>query len=175
MQIQTDLTRADYDAFVRFISRKAMRAKKGARWIIAIAAAAGATLVVSILIQLARRPLDLPSFAAGAVAFVLWFLIIARARVFRLGPAPGGLTLGPRTISVESDGLRLKSDRQSALYYWSTVRSVDLTEQHLFVVLDAHSAVIIPLRAFASISQREEFIREVKTRAQLLERGVGKT
>lgn len=171
MQIQTDLTRADYDAFVRFISRKAMRAKKGARWIIAIAAAAGATLVVSILIQLARRPLDLPSFAAGAVAFVLWFLIIARARVFRLGPAPGGLTLGPRTISVESDGLRLQSDRQSALYYWSTVRSVDLTEQHL----DAHSAVIIPLRAFASISQREEFIREVKTRAQLLERGVGKT
>src|SRR5258707_11853618 len=84
MEIQTDLTLHDWQAFVRFVKSAARQKNKGRRWLIAILCAAGLGAAPAFLLENLPSGMDVKSFAVGALVMPLWFIIIARFRVFRL-------------------------------------------------------------------------------------------
>jgi hypothetical protein len=164
LTVQTDLKIADFRAFVRLIARQTVRRNRARRWVVATLAAAVLAMLIRLAFLASNTYLDVPSFAAGAVMMLLWYLIISRFRFFRLGPGENGITLGPRTIALEDNGIRQSSERHDSLYRWSAIKSVEVTDQHVFLMLDANAAMIVPFSAFVTFAERDKFVDEVKKR-----------
>ncbi len=165
MDLQIEVTREDWDAFVRFVAKAAQRANKGRRYLIAIVSAAAIAVATGMILDLAGEGIDLKSFAGGAVLVVLWFITISRFRVFRLGPGEAGTILGARRFSISDQGIRLVSAKQDALFYWSAVRSVEVAARHIFVMVDANAAIIVPRRAFSSREEENQFLSELQSKS----------
>ena len=98
----------------------------------------------------------------GAVCAILWIWSVARIRMQSMVPAPDGYILGPREVDVSDEGLRERSDRHESLFRWATVRVVECSGDHLFIMVDTSAGFIVPLRSFPSLSEREQFLDEVQ-------------
>ncbi len=159
MKIQTDITRQDYVAFCRFVARNKIRAHRLARWVVALVAAVS----IGLVLYWSGLVTDGLSFVAGFISVILWFMIISRVQVFRVGPADNGFILGKRNVSLEETGIRVVSEKHEFLYRWSAVRDVEVTDQHLFIMVDSNAGIIIPLRTFVSESERKQFVDEIRT------------
>ena len=106
-----------------------------------------------------------PSFVAGFAAVILWFMIISRIQIFRIGPAEDGFILGRRSVLLDEAGIRVISELHESFYHWSALRNVGVTDHHLFVMVDNSAGIIVPLGAFSSDSEREQFIGEIRAKA----------
>jgi len=165
MSIQTEITLQDWDAFCRFLARSTIQANRVKRFAVAMAVAAVVAALAGLALSRTNSGLDIISFVAGAAVLMVWLMIITRLRLFRLGPGPGGFILGNRTVSLEAEGLRQVSERSEALYRWPAVRSVAVTTQHIFAMVDANAGIIIPLRAFTSDVERDQFLDEIRRKS----------
>lgn len=162
MTVHTDITPADWTAFVRFVARSVSKSSGGrlGRWFIAV----GIGAVVGVAFSVTGIGLHFPSLLVGAVGGTLWIVIISRIQMRRMIPEPGGYILGPRQVTLSDDGLREVSQRHETLFHWHGVRGIQTTDQHSFVMVDNNAAIIIPRRAFASDGEREQFVGEIQRR-----------
>ena len=165
MTVHTDITPADWTAFVRFVTQSISKSSGGrfGRWLIA----AGVGAVAGVAFAVTGIGLHFPSLLVGAVGGTLWIVIIARIQMRRMIPAPDGSILGPRQVTLSDDGLREASERHETLFHWRGVRSIQITGQHVFVMVDNNAAMIIPRRAFASDGECEQFIGEIQRRVSV--------
>ena len=73
--------------------------------------------------------------------------------------------LGPHVVSFDDEWLsEITSDREVRTR-WRAVEKAALTPEHLFLYVSGFSAVIVPLRAFATAEERTAFIGEAQSRA----------
>ncbi|MFO1501858.1 MAG: YcxB family protein [Verrucomicrobiota bacterium] len=163
MTIQTELTRHDWSAFVRYVTQA--RAREGKSRRLRWASSLGLGLIVGGGLALSGQGFDLLSFFAGVLAGVVWLMILSRLQMRMMGPSGQGYILGPRQVSLTEEGIGETSSLHQSLFRWSVVRSAAVAPQHVFVLVDRNAAIIVPRRAFASEVEREQFVEEVKRRA----------
>jgi hypothetical protein len=69
------------------------------------------------------------------------------------------LVFGDQWIAVNSREIRRRTAWSCMQVMWEAVERVDLTHDYLFVFVTANSAFVIPLRDFATLEERDEFLR----------------
>lgn len=163
MTIDTDITRADWAALVGFVTRNASKgwSARLETWLIALAVGG----VIGVTFSLAGIEIHVPSMAAGFLGGLVMLIVLSRLRMRRIAPATDGFILGPRKVSLDDDGLRETSQRHESVFRWQAVRSVELTDQHVFLLVDANGALIVPRRAFPSEVECNQFVDEARRRS----------
>ncbi len=170
MSIKTDLTREDYVAFVKHVGRtvSAVGGDRLVRMLIAVAIGLGIGLTLSLL-HISLHQTSVAAMICGA--FAGGFLMVAlinstiRRQMRRMQPAEDGYILGSQETSLGDEGLRQASGRHHSLFDWSLVRSLTLTEQHIFIMVDRAAGIIVPRRAFSSGAECEQFVAELERRS----------
>lgn len=66
--------------------------------------------------------------------------------------------LGNQSLTLTEDGIVNVSNFSESKTNWGTVENVVETKEHIFIYISAVMAYIIPIRAFQSINQKNEFI-----------------
>lgn len=162
MIVHADITPADWTAFVRFVVRNVSRSSGArlGRWLSAL----GIGVAAGVACSVTGISLQLPSLLVGAAGVTLWLIIVSRLQMRRMVPAADGYILGPRRVSLLEDGLHEASQRHESFFPWHAIRGTQLTEQHMFVMVDNNAAIIVPRRAFSSDTEREQFIAEIQRR-----------
>ena len=156
--IHTNITHDDFAAFSRFVYRSVPRSWTPlvVLWAIIFFVALGLTVagLVSHVI----------SFMVGFVFSALFVPVEMALRRRKLRPAADGYVLGPRTVSLSDTGIREESNRHESSFPWKTIQGVEVTDKHVFVMVDRIAAIIIPRTAFATDEERNQFVEEVKRR-----------
>jgi len=168
MSIKTHITQEDYTAFLRFVSRSTSTLSDGEKFVrILIFCTVGVGIgIVLSLMSLSSHPTILLAMLSGA--FVGAFLVqasmshIIRRQVRRMRPAEDGSILGTRETFLSDDGIQVKSERYHTVFQWSLVRTIGITEQHIFVMIDRAMGIIYPKRAFSSEAEWEQFVAEIE-------------
>ena len=142
--IKTTVTLADWQAFLRSFGRR-LQAEASSRLLpayVLLGGAAGAGLY--LLLRAAHVPLQLGSMFGGFALGVA--LIFSRAWLNRRQsrPDPDGMVLGERTLTFDSNGIKVEHARWNSLVDWSCFREVEIEPNHLFIWVDRLSAYIIP-------------------------------
>ena len=163
MTIHTDITQPDWAAFVQFVVRSTARQVRGRLdlWLVSI----GVGVVIGLTFTFTGIGLHFPSLLAGAIGGTLWIVIVSRLRMRSMKPASDGYILGPRQVTVSDDGLRESSQRHESVFRWSAVRGAQVTDKHVFVMVDTNAALIVPRRAFPTDAEREQFVSEIQRRS----------
>lgn len=170
MNISTNITQEDYTAFVKHVARSVSVASgdRTVRMFIAIAVGLGIGFALSLL-HVASHPEALAGMLCGAFgsSFLLMTLIssTSRRQMQRMRPAEHGYILGSQETSLEDEGIRQKSAYHQAIFQWSLVRAIAMTDQHVFVMVDPVAGIILPKRAFPSEAEREQFVCELESRS----------
>lgn len=163
MTVHTEITQADWTAFVRFVIRSLSQASGGkiGRWLIAI----GVGAAVGLTFSLTGIGLHVPSLLVGALAGTLWIVVISRLQTRQVIPAADGYILGPRQVVLTDAGLRETSKRHETFFHWHAVRGAQITDEHVFVMVDSTAAIIVPRRSFPSDAEQELFVAEIQRRS----------
>jgi hypothetical protein len=66
---------------------------------------------------------------------------------------------------LDEPDIRVISEHHGSLYRWPPVRNFGVTDQHVFVMVDRSAGITVPLRAFSSESEREQFIGEIRAKS----------
>ena len=72
--------------------------------------------------------------------------------------------VAPRTLHVEADGLRLTNDGSEVFLRWRALAGAEIVREMLYLDLDAVSFYPLPLSAFGSREEAEEFVQLVRQR-----------
>lgn len=170
MSIKTEITQEDYTAFVKHVAStvSANSNDRLVRLFIGIGIGIGIGFALSLL-HLSSHPSTLAALLCGALAgaFILMVFIsdISRRQMQRMRPADDGLIIGSQEVFLEDEGIRQRSDHHQSVFQWSVIRAVAVTEQHVFVMFDRISGIILPRRAFSSDADREQFVSEIERRS----------
>ena len=78
---------------------------------------------------------------------------------------PGCTFLGPHDLTIEERGIHSVGTTGEATYFWTTISSIDQTETHCFIYLNAVTAFAIPLDNIKE-GNVDDFIDEVTRRWQ---------
>jgi hypothetical protein len=69
--------------------------------------------------------------------------------------------LTEHTMTITPDSLVEQTKYAKAEWHWRGIQAVRRTGQHLFLYVGQHSAHIVPRRAFASESERDQFYEKI--------------
>lgn len=115
----------------------------------------------------------LPFWIIGALILLGWWATYPRrieaisrastARLYRDGRNVG--MLGPHTVAFDDEWLSELTPHREVRTRWQAVEQAVVTPQHLFLYVSGFSAVIVPLRAFATDAERTAFIEAASSRA----------
>lgn len=131
-------------------------------------------LIISYLSFFAKEipmPFLLMGWLLGiAAALGLWKFFIPRVikrdvkKLFNkiLQEQKHQLTLGRRTIEFSPDGLTLKTSRNERHLEWAAVEDIVSTKEHIFIIIGAAKAYIIPKRIFSDEEGIIEFTQTIK-------------
>jgi hypothetical protein len=105
----------------------------------------------------------------GPVLFVLFIVPYMRWKVASvasttkrmLAEGQNAGLFGPRTLSIEPEGLRESKSTGDSMRIWSAVEKVLVTDTHAFIYLSAVEAYLLPRRAFKTSDAFQEFVDEV--------------
>ena len=161
MNVVTEITPGDFGAFAAYVSRQASSIGSS---LLLLGVAAVVGIVMADVMPLFGSALHIPTFLVAMLGFASFIVVAQRIRRRRLLPRPGGLTLGRKEIVISDEGVREYSVRHEALFRWSAVESVGVTTTHIFVMLDRSRGIIVPRRSFASPSDGEQFVGEIRRR-----------
>ncbi len=166
MTVQTDITTNDLKVFGQHVSTGADGGRLMYTLLIGSGVAVGVILGVTLAVTGVR--LQVASLMAGLLAGAFWLTLFSRLYMRKMGPAADSYVLGPRAVSTTDDGIIEKSQKHEALFRWSSIRSVDSTKEHIFVMLERNAGIIVPFRAFSSDAERDHFLAEIRrqTRAE---------
>ena len=141
MQIDTDITLDDYQAFIRTAR---LYAQSGtARRNLIIGAIASVILLVAFLLATDVR-IHTPTVILMAVLTLSLYYIFSREYQARLSPTSSGCLLGQHTYSFDEEGVHVTSKHFDAQIRWSGVQSVQDVNDHVFLLIDTWVGYIIP-------------------------------
>lgn len=95
-----------------------------------------------------------PILAALLLGAGVWML---KAAVMRT-PAEGGLTLGEHYVAIGREGVVNRTKSMQSLVHWSGILDTVGNKRYIFMLVDAHSAVIVPKRAFERKEEAQAFL-----------------
>jgi len=159
MEIQVDLTRADYADFNKYFFFK----RKFKRILFNI-------IIIPFLITLYVTRNDLNNlfeFCIWYVITVLFFGIIYLGIIMltlkRTGKLPSdkGSILGKRKYTITDEGLLEESEINNNLRKWSGIKTVDVNRNSVFIVVDTIAAYVIPKRSFKDDNEMNSFVQRV--------------
>ena len=160
MTIQTDIKQKDWTAFTRHVVRRS-RKHWAPVYLLICGGIGGAT---GLTFDLSGSEIHFPSFFAGLAVGIISLMIASRLIARQMQPAADGVVLGPHEIEATEAGLRVVSRWSEAVFHWDAIRGVEVTDKHIFVMVDRNAGMIVPRRSFASDAEREQFISEVQKR-----------
>lgn len=168
--IKTELAQEDYDAFLKSVARSVSSANSGTVVTMCIASAIflGITFALAIS-QWSSQATTLLAFIAGALggAFLataaISHLLSLQSRGMK--PTKDGFMFGPQETSLETEGIRTGSAYHRSIFLWPVVQAIVVTDQHVFVMVDRISGIILPKRAFSSGAELEQFVAEIEARS----------
>ena len=140
MTITYSLTEADITAWQEHSS---LQPKLNLWWILSAA-------VLGVAIGIWHTP-----------AFFFWVAVGALVLALQAGEKVPSEVLGVRSVSLESEGLRIHSPRYRRLIFWEACQPVQETETHLFLTFAPRGVIIIPRRIFASPEAWSQFRHEL--------------
>ena len=80
-----------------------------------------------------------------------------------MGTPAGKTSLTPRTVCLNSKGVRIYSDGFDKLYPYANIVEIRLKKDYLILPLKDGTSLIVPLRAFESPQQQEQFLAELRS------------
>jgi hypothetical protein len=161
MSIQSDITNEDWTAYSHFIRRQVKQGaynKKMGFWLPCI----GFGIVLGLIISIGKISIDPVSIMIGSFGMAFLIFIIARSQLQSIKPALDGIFLGPNSVSISDEGIRTFSANYDSLYRWKTVRNAQVTDKHIFIIVDTIAAIMVPRRSFSSDIEREQFLDEIQ-------------
>ncbi len=161
MTVETNITTEDWLRLVQHLCLKTTQERPVSKYGVPLLLGAG----MAVPVALTRLSMDIPSLLIGAVVMAVTLLILAKMRSRSVDPAPDGIVLGKRLVTLNEAGIKEVSSRHETLVHWLAVRGVDVTSQHAFVMVDRNAAFILPKRDFNQAKIFEEFVAEVRKRA----------
>jgi hypothetical protein len=169
VSIKTDITQQDYTAYLTHVSRT-LSISKLSTFMSCLRLAIALGLGFSFVMMKSSAPSSVPmvmlnGVLAGGLLMLLLVTIISRWQVQRMQPVDDGLIVGSQEVFLEDEGIRQRSAHHQSVYQWSLVRSITVTEQHVFVMLDSVAGLILPRRSFSSDTERESFVSEMERRS----------
>lgn len=84
------------------------------------------------------------------------------ARMYAEGRNAG--LLGPHRLELEPEWLVERSPLREVRTHWRAVEKVVLEREHIFIYVSGFTAVIVPVRAFASEAQRHALLAAIEER-----------
>lgn len=167
MNINYDLTKEDYIEYnLHFISTSQSMKKSIfiQRYIISL------IFLVSpfIAVKITNAPLTY-WIVVFIVVYVLWVAFYVRflkrsvkKRIEKL-VAEGKNTniFGNHSLTLTEEGIIETSSSGEAKTNWSAVEKVYDTEKYLYIYISSINAYIIPVRAFKSLDEKNEFLRKI--------------
>ena len=163
MTIQTEINKDDWSAYVQFIRNQMKKdgGKNTTAWILAICSG----VVIGFGAALAKIPIDFLSLIIGSFGTALWIIIVSRSKLKNMKagmqPSENGVILGNCSINIGNEGIKTVTPNCETFYRWLTVRRTEVTDKHIFVVVDNIAAITIPCRSFASADEQEKFLNEI--------------
>lgn len=171
LELAYDVTLDDVHAFNLHYSRTAPHARRSRNAVRAALTFMLAVLLVSLGV-LSKAPL--PFWLMGALILGGWWATFPKraeqmlkantARAYADGKNLG--LLGPQRLSLEAEWLSERTPVREVRTHLSALEKVVLTDEYLYLYVTAFSAVIVPLRAFASKADAAAFAQAVEERRQ---------
>ncbi len=157
MRVIVDLQLADFEALTKHVLAKP---DAGARnnfgtvpkiglWVCIVV-----VLVVLLQLGVLSRPTLLVALG-GIVVFGAIFWLFFRQALSRSMPGDSGVILGSHTYEFTDDAIRDSSRNAESIVRWHAVRSIDETDDHIFVMVDRNAAFIVPKRDLPSESDQQ--------------------
>ena len=159
MTIHSSITEADYLAFSKNVVRTTRRSGGRVKFFL-MAMALGA--VTGFLVPRLSIFFHAPSFAIGVLIGMFWLLWVLRMQSAKMRPQNDGIILGQLELILENEGLRHRSARHESFFQWQAVRRIDETKNHIFIMVDRVAGIIVPRRSFASSTEQQQFLAELK-------------
>ena len=154
LQFETECRVEDWTACIRFVqsqARAAIARASALGYVLYLGVAAVVFLGIGYLVGVLG--FEIGSVIFGLAAGLLFVLITLarhalRARDFQsaMAPRPGGSFLGTHRFVLGESGLRVWSPAGESTLRWEAVLGVHETSEHLFVMLDTSTAIVIPKR-----------------------------
>jgi hypothetical protein len=146
----------DHRAMTAFVCAPASDQSKRLRWLIV---PAPFLLTVGVASQLVE---SVSSFVLGILALLFWLWVaikFMRPRAQRmLEPTTGGTILCEYQLTLNADGVEIRTQHWDSLTRWSGVVSVDETPDHVFLRIDNVAAYTVPRRAFPDEDALRRFV-----------------
>jgi len=159
MSVDTEITVRDFRAFVAFVARQA---NPVLRFFEPVIFGVGCAIVLNLLGALFQIEYDGLTMLITLFASIFTVLFFISFRSRRMFPAPGGLVLGHKRVTLSAEGLRQSSEQHDSLFRWPLVRRLGETPHHIFIMLDRNAGVIVPKSAFATPADCQNFLAEVR-------------
>lgn len=169
VSIKTDISQQDYTAYLTHVART-LSFSKISTLMSCLGLAIGLGFGFSWAMLKGSSPSSVPlAILTGGLAGGLLMLVlvtsIQRWQAQKMKPMDDGILLGSREVFLEDEGIRQRSAHHQSVFQWSLVRSIAITEQHVFVMLDSIAGLILPRRSFSSDAERESFVSELERRS----------
>jgi len=113
-----------------------------------------------------------PFWVVGVLILLAWWRVYpkrieaisqqATKRLYADGRNKG--MLGPHVVSFDDEWLSEVTADREVRTRWAVVEKAALTDAHLFLYVSGFSAVIVPLRAFATEEERKGFLNAAQSR-----------
>lgn len=157
-------TPEDYRAFARVTRRRVGAAPYIALAVGGVVAMAAIFLLPPYLESMFAPGSNLPLIASTVLALGLWF---AAARLTQRASTErsfdrDGMYREKKRITLSDDGIHVETAHSRSLMYWSGVKDVVATKDHVFVMYDRAVGMIVPRRSFAFPSDADGFADAVR-------------
>lgn len=170
MRISFDVVLEDIHAFNRHYATTAELPRRNQRLVRIALTSTLAALLFALGLAIGA---PVPFWILGALILLAWWATYPKrveaisrastARLYRDGANVG--MLGPHTVELGDEWLSELTPDREVKTRWRAVEKAALTNEHLFLYVSGFSAVIVPLRAFATDAERTAFLERAERRA----------
>ena len=161
MTIQTEIVIEDWRAYSKFIYKHATLGGNGRTKALILYLCF--CVAIGLMISVFKISINLLSVLIGFFGMALIVGIYSRWQLKNLQPAPDGIVLGKCTIAVSDEGIKTSTAIVESSFSWKAIRRAEISDEHIFVMVDNVAAIIVPKRSFASDTEREQFLAEIQS------------
>ncbi len=103
-----------------------------------------------------------PVLALTVATCLASFVVVSKTPQANLLPTERGLFLGPHSIQVDGEGIKLSAALARCEYEWAAISGVVESKERYFILIDRCGGLVVPRNSFASQSDDLEFSEIVR-------------